>query len=542
MATIHANTQLKAGDTVNGLSGLKDCESGRCLNLRLDGKAVAPEGWPSVCQPPHVRYFYVNLNLHEHNPSVPPYKSLRVDVATKQEAVNLLKQFYAGYSDSNFGCAEEPITKSFAEALERYSVCHTQRQLCTPDRKSKVWCSGGVFARFCPRENAPDVCKGKTTWPKETCSELIYNAASGRFKPACAQHDPHLPNSLKNERRCLSLCDAEGNCVIIRKTERGIELWQEKYKQRTLIDPATGKVLSVKYEKNRIIKELKLTFNDIEIKRNIIKQIIRVGEQSILSASQPITVKLEGGIKLIKQYNTQVLISGEEVGRAVLNADSLCESQKIELDVKPSSKDEYLAALWPALEAAGITRNKNELAAFLASSDVETHGGTSMREKLGYSLERWRGLAKEGNQKNIQNWLDRHMVNTEVEFAKISIEDQLNIMYEGMNGNVEFGDGYKFRGRGGFHLTGRGNYYAFAKHINRMDIMDNPDLLVTDPDLAVKSAIWFWTKYRPELPDLARQGNYKRVRRMINGGNVSIVEYNRLIQSYLSGKGALIRQ
>lgn len=42
MATIHANTQLKTGDTINGLSGLKDCESGRCLNLRLDGKAVAP--------------------------------------------------------------------------------------------------------------------------------------------------------------------------------------------------------------------------------------------------------------------------------------------------------------------------------------------------------------------------------------------------------------------------------------------------------------------------------------------------------------------
>lgn len=42
MPTIHANTQLKTGDTVNGLSSLKDCESGRCLNLRLDGKAVAP--------------------------------------------------------------------------------------------------------------------------------------------------------------------------------------------------------------------------------------------------------------------------------------------------------------------------------------------------------------------------------------------------------------------------------------------------------------------------------------------------------------------
>lgn len=43
MATIHANTQLKTGDTVNGLSSLKDCESGRGINLRLDGKAVVPE-------------------------------------------------------------------------------------------------------------------------------------------------------------------------------------------------------------------------------------------------------------------------------------------------------------------------------------------------------------------------------------------------------------------------------------------------------------------------------------------------------------------
>lgn len=66
-------------------------------------------------------------------------------------------------------------------------------------------------------------------WPPYIDSELIYDAASGRFKPACAQHDLHLPESLRNERRCLSLCDTEGNCVIIRDTERGIELWQGKY-------------------------------------------------------------------------------------------------------------------------------------------------------------------------------------------------------------------------------------------------------------------------------------------------------------------------
>lgn len=54
MATIHANTQLKTGDTVNGLIGLKDCESGRGINLRLDGKAVVPEEWAAPCSPPTI--------------------------------------------------------------------------------------------------------------------------------------------------------------------------------------------------------------------------------------------------------------------------------------------------------------------------------------------------------------------------------------------------------------------------------------------------------------------------------------------------------
>ena len=258
-----------------------------------------------------------------------------MDVSTKQEAVNLLKQFYAGYSDSNFGCAEEPITKAFVEALERYSVCHTQRQLCTPDRKSKVWCSGGVFARFCPRENAPDVCKDKTTWPKETCSELIYDAASGRFKPACAQHDPYLPESLKNERRCLSLCDAEGNCVIIRRTERGIELWQEKYKQRTLIDPATGKVQAIVGEEKGAVK-LKLTsLTTATLPANRERTTIGVGEGVTVSANQPVEWSIKGSL-LEKEEKTATeldFIASDQAGIIRVTAKTECEEQSIEFSV-----------------------------------------------------------------------------------------------------------------------------------------------------------------------------------------------------------------
>ena len=44
--------------------------------------------------------------------------------------------------------------------------------------------------------------------------------------------------------------------MIIRRTERGIELWQEKYKQRALIDPATGKVLGMEQDNGTAKLEL----------------------------------------------------------------------------------------------------------------------------------------------------------------------------------------------------------------------------------------------------------------------------------------------
>lgn len=64
------------------------------------------------------------------------------------------------------------------------------------------------------------------------------------------------------------------------------------------------------------------------------------------------------------------------------------------------------------------------------------------------------------------------------------------------NGNVESGDGWRFRGRGLKQITGRANYRAFAEEHTRMfdeqiDFEAEPDLLGT-PRYAVRSALWFW--------------------------------------------------
>lgn len=71
--------------------------------------------------------------------------------------------------------------------------------------------------------------------------------------------------------------------------------------------------------------------------------------------------------------------------------------------------------------------------------------------------------------------------------------------YEGRKdlGNVNPGDGEKFKGRGLIQITGRGNYKWCSESLfldNRLLI--NPALL-EQPDLAVESACWYWTVAKP---------------------------------------------
>lgn len=64
------------------------------------------------------------------------------------------------------------------------------------------------------------------------------------------------------------------------------------------------------------------------------------------------------------------------------------------------------------------------------------------------------------------------------------------------NGDVESGDGWRFRGRGLKQVTGRANYRAFTEDHSELfgeliDFEAEPELLGT-PRYAARSALWFW--------------------------------------------------
>lgn len=82
-------------------------------------------------------------------------------------------------------------------------------------------------------------------------------------------------------------------------------------------------------------------------------------------------------------------------------------------------------------------------------------------------------------------------------------------------GNVHAGDGVRFKGRGLIQLTGRANYqkYSDAKGV---DYIKHPELLATDPMVAVDVACWFWTTHK--LNEWADQDNVNKVTKIINGG------------------------
>jgi putative chitinase len=89
--------------------------------------------------------------------------------------------------------------------------------------------------------------------------------------------------------------------------------------------------------------------------------------------------------------------------------------------------------------------------------------------------------------------------------------------YEGRKdlGNTKPGDGKRFKGRGLIQLTGRANYAAYSKATG-VDYVANPELLSTDPTVAVDVSCWFW-KDRG-VDKLAEMDDVKAVTKRINGG------------------------
>jgi len=81
-------------------------------------------------------------------------------------------------------------------------------------------------------------------------------------------------------------------------------------------------------------------------------------------------------------------------------------------------------------------------------------------------------------------------------------------------GNIEPGDGVRFKGHGPIQITGRYNHLACGLALG-LDLIAEPRL-ICQPEHGTASACWFWNSRN--LSPLADRGWFKAITRAINGG------------------------
>ena len=91
-------------------------------------------------------------------------------------------------------------------------------------------------------------------------------------------------------------------------------------------------------------------------------------------------------------------------------------------------------------------------------------------------------------------WPSRFKSEAEAEPYARNPEKLANKVYSGRmgNGSEASGDGWKYAGKGFIQLTGKDNIRAFAEHIGRDSLVDDPSPIADE--LAMDSAIFFFKK------------------------------------------------
>lgn len=96
-------------------------------------------------------------------------------------------------------------------------------------------------------------------------------------------------------------------------------------------------------------------------------------------------------------------------------------------------------------------------------------------------------------------------------------------------GNVQPGDGQRYKGRGLIQLTGRANYGEYGRAIGReAELLAQPEQVATDVEMCVDVAGWFWAKRG--LNRYADADDLTTVTQRINGGSNGLDDRRRLLQ------------
>lgn len=178
---------------------------------------------------------------------------------------------------------------------------------------------------------------------------------------------------------------------------------------------------------------------------------------------------------------------------------------------------EEVAAAWlPAIVAACERfqiNNPQRVAAFLSNIGVESDGLVSLAEELNFDAPT---LARTWPTRYAENPHGVVKVPNTIAYELAHNPQRIaNNVYQSRmgNGNERSGDGWKYRGRGPFRITGRLNITTCGTAIG-MDLVEHPELL-EKPDAGAMSAAWLF--YAIGLNEIADEGDIEGIIERITG-------------------------
>lgn len=221
----------KEGDDGRGIGPFYPCDgNGNCVNLRLDGMALPPEGWADACTPPETgdEEDGKPFTIWRADAGYTPLWDTPVKMPTKwflsdSEALAAVTGFIPEGKTQSGESARAVVSKPRGTGYggaDFYKIEKDGYKKGVPQffsgQVSRVECGKNSKWEPCVQmaEQRKERHRANRRWPPKQCSEVI--ATPDGFQAACEEHDPSLPPNLRGGAfTAFELCDENGNPVTV---------------------------------------------------------------------------------------------------------------------------------------------------------------------------------------------------------------------------------------------------------------------------------------------------------------------------------------
>ncbi len=207
----------------------------------------------------------------------------------------------------------------------------------------------------------------------------------------------------------------------------------------------------------------------------------------------------------------------------VMNKDKKLFTVRCPLPADKKNYEDFCTELNAAMKAHSINTCLRK-AHFLAQIQAETDWfNTTVEYASGDDYDKF---THEADYKNYNLYLE-HLNDKENPFLKFGTKEVKRGWRRysecDRHGHTESGDGRKYKGRGLIQITWKDTYESYFEAISKTELIDTPENVGSDLQLACNSAAWYWTS-RSRLGNLNRLADNDDLMAITLGVNGSVHE------------------